>query len=112
MLTVTPAAAEAVTALLDNPDVPDGASLRLQRGADAAGGAAIGITIVSEPEPDDEVVPAAEDRDMFLAPDVAGLLDDQVLDARIEEQQVSFMLRPQSADPGPSDAGGPLPEDA
>lgn len=106
MLTVTPAAAEAVTALLDNPDLPDGAGLRLQREVDAAGGPAIGISIVTEPEPDDQVVPAMEDRDadVFLAHDVAGLLDDQVLDAEIEEQQVSFTLRPQSVDGRPAEA--------
>jgi hypothetical protein len=104
MLTVTPAAAAAVTTLLDNPDFPEGASLRLQRGVDPAGEAAIGIAIVTEPDPDDEPVPAVEDRDVFLARDVAGLLDDQVLDAEIEEQQVSFMLRPQSVDGRPASA--------
>jgi Fe-S cluster assembly iron-binding protein IscA len=98
MLTVTPAAAAAVATLLENPDLPEGASVRLQRGVDVAGGSAVGIAIVSGPEPDDEAVPAVEDRDVFLAPDVAELLDDQVLDAQIEEEQVSFTLRPQSVD--------------
>lgn len=101
MLAVTPAAAAAVASLLENPEIPDGATLRLQRGVDAAGEAAIGIAIVSEPDPDDEAVPALDDRDVFLAHDVAGLLDDQVLDAEIEEQQVSFTLRPQSVDGRP-----------
>jgi hypothetical protein len=41
---------------------------------------------------------------VFLAPDVAGLLDDQVLDAEIEEQQVSFTLRPQSVNGRPAGA--------
>jgi Fe-S cluster assembly iron-binding protein IscA len=104
MLAVTSAAAAAVTTLLENPDLPDGAGLRLQRGVDAAGEAAIGIAIVSEPDPDDQLVPAVEDGDVFLAPDVAGLLDDQVLDAEIEEQQVSFTLRPQSVNGRPAGA--------
>jgi Fe-S cluster assembly iron-binding protein IscA len=104
MLTVTPAAAEAVTTLLDNPELPEGASLRLQRGVDPSGQAAIGIAIVSEPEPDDQPVPAAEDRDVFLASDVAEMLDDQVLDAQVEEEQLSFTLRPQSVDGRPAGA--------
>ena len=104
MLTVTPAAAAAVATLLENPALPEGASIRLQRGVDAEGESAIGIAIVSEPEPDDEPVPASEHRDMFLAPDVADLLDDQVLDAEIAEDEFSFMLRPQSVNGRP--AGG------
>jgi Fe-S cluster assembly iron-binding protein IscA len=100
MLTVTPAAAAAVATLLENPDLPEGASVRLQRGVDAGGESAIGIAIVSGPEPDDEPVPAVEDRDVFLARDVAELLDDQVLDAQVEEQQLSFVLRPQSVGGG------------
>jgi Fe-S cluster assembly iron-binding protein IscA len=104
MLTVTPAAAAAVATLLENPDLPEGASVRLQRGVDAGGGSAIGIAVVSGPEPDDEPVPAVEDRDVFLAPDVAELLDDQVLDAEVAEEQVSFVLRPQSVDGRPPGA--------
>ncbi|HWE31998.1 MAG TPA: hypothetical protein VG410_00855 [Solirubrobacteraceae bacterium] len=104
MLTVTPAAAAAVATLLENPEIPDGASIRLQRGVDATGEAAIGIAIVSEPEPDDEPVPTAQESEVFLASDVAGLLDDQVLDVQVEQEQVSFTLRPQPIDGHP--AGG------
>lgn len=98
MLTLTPAAASAVTTLLDRPDLPDGAGLRLQRGIDSQGEAALGVVIVSEPEPQDEHVPAAEDREIFLAPDVAGLLSNQVLDADMRDEGVAFTLRPQQVD--------------
>lgn len=103
MLTVTSTAAAAVATLLENPEIPEGASLRLQRGVDATGEAAIGLAIVSEPEPEDEPVAALEEADVFLAPDVAGLLDDQVLDAQIEDDQVSFTLRPQSVNGRPAE---------
>lgn len=98
MLAVTPAASAAVTAILENPDLPAGAGLRLQLGLDAAGEQGIGMTIVSEPGPGDERVPAAPDENVFLARDVVELLDDQVLDAEIDGQNVAFMIRPQSID--------------
>lgn len=98
MLTVTPAASAAVTAILENPDIPAGAGMRLQLGTDAAGERGIGITIVSEPGPGDERVSAAPDDNVFLAHDVVDLLDDQVLDAEIDGQNVAFTIRPQSLD--------------
>ncbi|MGN6871995.1 MAG: hypothetical protein ACTHMY_26690 [Solirubrobacteraceae bacterium] len=98
MLTVTPAASAAVTAILENPDVPSGAGMRLQLGTDAAGERGIGITIVSERGPGDELASSAPDDNVFLAQDVVDLLDDQVLDAEIDGQNVAFTIRPQSLD--------------
>jgi hypothetical protein len=94
MLTLTPTASAAVATLLHAPDTPEGASLRLQRGLDTEGEATIGLAIVTSPESDDEPVVAGED-DVFLAPDVVDLLDDQVLDAEIHDRGVAFMIRPQ-----------------
>ncbi len=101
MLAVTPAAAAAVNTLLENPELPEGASLRLQRGVDTAGQPAIGIAIVEEPGPDDEPVPVTDEGGMYLAPDLAGMLDDQVLDAHVEDEQVAFTIRPQSVNGRP-----------
>ena len=98
MLTVTPAAAAAVTALLEDPSIPDGAGLRLQSGIDAAGEKSIGIAIVAEPAADDEHVSAAPDDNVFLAHELVDLLDDQVLDAEIDGQNVAFTIRPLSLD--------------
>lgn len=95
MLTLTPAAAEAVTDLLDRPEVPDGAGLRLQRGVDSRGEAALGIVIVTEPEPEDQLVPAGDETTIFLAPEVVELLSDQVLDAEVRDENFSFSLRKQ-----------------
>ncbi len=104
MLTVTPAAAEAVDALLTNSEAPVGAGLRLERAVDATGQAAIGLQIVPEAGPDDEHVPAAMEYDVFVAPDIAGLLDNHVLDAEIADQNVAFTLQPQSPN------GHPFPD--
>jgi hypothetical protein len=53
------------------------------------------VAIVAEPEPDDEVALAPPDAEVFLPADVAELLDDQILDAEIEHQNVAFTIRPQ-----------------
>jgi hypothetical protein len=101
MLTITPAAAAAVTALLESPQVPDGAALRLQQGADASGASAVGIAIVAEPEDAYTHLPADPEHELLLAPEVADMLDDKVLDAEIQDENVAFMIRPQSVDGGP-----------
>lgn len=100
MLAVTPAAAAAVASLLENPDLPEGAGLRLQRGLDATGQSAIGLAIVDEPDPDDEMVAAVES-EVFIAPDIVELVDNQVLDAEIDDRDVAFTLRPQSVNGQP-----------
>ena len=96
MLTVTPAAAEAVDTLLANSEAPTGAGLRLERAVDSAGEAAIGLQIVTEAGPDDELVPAAMEYDVFVSPDIADVLDNHVLDAEVSDQSVAFTLHPQS----------------
>ncbi len=101
MLTVTPAAAAAVTAILHNPDVPDGAGVRLQMGVDATGNRAIGITIVTEPEPDDERVSSTDDDDVFVDRELVDVLDRHVLDADIDGRNVAFTIRPQAVDGRP-----------
>jgi Fe-S cluster assembly iron-binding protein IscA len=100
MLTVTPAAAAAVTAILQRPDVPEGAGLRVQLGMDAAGDRAIGLAVVAEPEPDDERVSAASEDDVFVERELVDVLDHQVLDAEIDGQKVTFSILPQSLDGG------------
>ena len=104
MLTVTPAASAAVAAVLDSPQVPDGAGLRLQRGFDAAGNTSIGIAIVEEAESADEHVPVDAGRELLVAAEVADALDGQVLDAEIQDENVAFTIRPQSVD-----GNGPAP---
>lgn len=56
MLTLTPTAAAVVTNLLENADLPETASVRIQRGGEPGEGEAIGIAIVDHPGDDDEAV--------------------------------------------------------
>jgi len=97
MLTVTPAASAAVSAILDSPDVPDGAGLRLQEGRDAAGQPSIGIAVVTEPDSGDTHIPVDASHELLVAEELVPTLDDQTLDAEIADEQVAFRIRPQRA---------------
>ncbi|WP_249009440.1 hypothetical protein [Conexibacter sp. DBS9H8] len=92
MLTLTPTASAAVNALLDNPDLPEGAGLRLQVQPGTDGRAGIGIEIVPAPQDGDQLVPAGDGHDLYLSPEVTGALEDQVLDADLKDVRVSFSL--------------------
>ena len=98
MLTVSPAASAAVAAVLDSPQVPDGASLRLQQGVDASGRDSIGIAIVDGADEADAHVPVDSGHELLVSADVADTLGDQMLDAEIVDENVAFTIRPQSVD--------------
>ena len=95
MLTVTQAAAAAVTAILDIPEIPDGSGVRLETGLNAQGEKAIGIAIAQQPEPGDELMAGEE---VFVDRELVELLDHHVLDAEIDGENVAFTIRPQSQD--------------
>ena len=44
-----------------------------------------------------DVVVEAEGEQIFLGPEVAGFLDDKVLDAQMDEGRVNFAIAPQAA---------------
>ena len=99
MLTITHEAAEAIDAVVQSaPDVPDGAGLRIARGVAPDGQEGLQLSVAGEPEPDDAVV-EAEGTPVFLDSDAAAMLDDKVLDARVEGEQVGFMLLEQQDEP-------------
>ena len=110
MLTLTPTASAAVHALLDHPDLPESSGLRLQGQLDPTGRPGIGIEVVDAPEDGDQLVPAGGGRDVFLSADIAAVLDDQMLDAELDQERVAFSLRPQplnGAAPESLDGMGP-----
>ncbi|MBO0769460.1 MAG: hypothetical protein J2O48_12320 [Solirubrobacterales bacterium] len=102
MLTLTPTATEAVTALLQNPELPESSGVRLQPGTDATGQPAIGVAVVEAPADGDQLVPAGAGNDVFLAPEVVNWLDDQVLDAEMHDKRVAFTIRPKAPMDGAS----------
>ena len=108
MLAVTDAAAAAVDTLLKSSEPSEDAGVRFQRGVDAAGNAAIGITVVPAPEPDDRAIPAGSGS-VYLTPEVDELLDDQVLDAETRAEGLAFTIRPQDEIDPDADGGQPGP---
>ena len=99
MLTLSPSAVEAVDILLQSPDVPDDAGLRIG----SAGESQFTLEIAPEPAPGDQVIEEGGAR-VFLDSDAASMLDHAELDARREGDQVAFGLT-QAADENGS-AGG------
>ena len=99
MLTITHEAAEAIDAVVHSaPDVPDNAGLRIARGVAPDGQEGLQLSVTEGPAPDDAVV-EAEGTHVFLESEAAALLDDKVLDAKVEGEQVGFLLRDQGDRP-------------
>jgi iron-sulfur cluster assembly protein len=99
VLTFTHEAAEAIDAVVHSaPNVPESAGLRIARGTAPDGKEGLELSVTDRPAPDDAVV-EAEGTPVFLESTAAALLDDKVLDARVEGEQVGFLLREQQDEP-------------
>ncbi len=83
MLAVTEQAATVIRAIADRPELPDGAGLRIASDADSSAG--LSVAAAPEPEEGDQVVDDKGAR-VFVAPQITSLLDDKVLDARVDDQ--------------------------
>jgi iron-sulfur cluster assembly protein len=92
MLTLTPVASEAIRQLTAQSDDPDASGIRISPGPETPQGTALELSLVTEPEPDDEKVDDAG-ATVYLEPQVAGFLDDKVLDAQVDEGRVTFLVR-------------------
>jgi iron-sulfur cluster assembly protein len=97
MLTMTPQAAEAVRLLIDDSPLDEEAGLRIAPGEPTPQGTPLSLSLVPEPEASDETV-ERDGATIFLEPQAAEALDAMVLDARVEEEGVQFMLK--DAEPG------------
>jgi Fe-S cluster assembly iron-binding protein IscA len=100
MLTLSQSAVEVVDSLLDRPEMPDDAGLRIR----TAGDSQLTIEIASEPAPGDQVIEEGSAR-VFVDSDVASLVGDAELDARVEGDQVAFGLLPTGGRNGSSGDG-------
>jgi iron-sulfur cluster assembly protein len=94
MLALTENAVEAVHEILSSSDeAPELGGLRLV--AEPAGAQmSFQLSVVALPAEDDEVIEEQGAR-VFLDPEAASLLEDKVLDARIESNQVAFTIADQ-----------------
>ncbi|MGH3005273.1 MAG: hypothetical protein ACRDOS_05120 [Gaiellaceae bacterium] len=97
MLALTQNAVEAIHAIKSSSEeVPDDAGLRISAEPTEAEETSLHLAIVPSPAESDVVV-EAEGEQIFLGPEVAGFLDDKILDAQMEEGRVNFAIAPQAA---------------
>jgi iron-sulfur cluster assembly protein len=104
MLTMTDNAAEAVRLISAGSGLEPDPGLRISAGSPTPEGTPLEIGIAAEPAPTDETVEEGGAR-IYLEQDVVPALDDKVLDAAIEGDQVRFALRDVEA--GSADGNGP-----
>jgi iron-sulfur cluster assembly protein len=94
LLALTDDAVEAVRNIVSSSDeLPETGGLRLV--AERAGTQAnLQLSVVALPAEDDEVIEEQGVR-VFLEPEAAALLDDKMLDASMEQDQVEFTIADQ-----------------
>ena len=88
MLTLTDNALTAVRTLTQDPEAPEGAGLRITPGTEG-----LELILVADPVPGDALIDDGGAR-VYVEPEAAELLNEQTLDAQVEEGQVSFFLSP------------------
>jgi iron-sulfur cluster assembly protein len=86
LLTLTKHAQTAVRTLTQDPQAPESAGLRITPGNDG-----LELMLVAEPVPGDALIDDGGAR-VFVEPQVAQLLDEQTLDARVEDGNLNFFL--------------------
>ena len=107
MLTLTPNAAEAVRRLVSSAPISDDVGgLRIAPGEPTPDGVPLELTIVGSPEPEDQDA-GAPDAHVYLEPTAAEALDDKILDAEVEGDNIGFTLLDASEPPPSSNGTGP-----
>jgi iron-sulfur cluster assembly protein len=104
MLTMTDNAAEAVRQISAGSGLEPDPGLRISAGAPTPEGTPLEIGLAGEAGPSDQTIEEGGAR-IYLEELVAPALDDKVLDAEIEGDQVRFALR--EAQPGSADGNAP-----
>jgi iron-sulfur cluster assembly protein len=104
MLTMTHDAAEAVRLISAGSGLEPDPGLRIAAGSPTPEGTPLEISLAGEPGPSDQTIEEGGAR-IYLEELVAPALDDKVLDAEVEGDQVRFALR--EAQPGSADGNAP-----
>jgi Fe-S cluster assembly iron-binding protein IscA len=103
MLMVTESARQAIESFVANADMPEGSGLRIdapdEPPAPSRSGAPLQLEVASGPTEQDQVVSEGGAK-VFVSPRVAPLLDDKLLDVRVSEGKVQFVIAPQQGQPG------------
>ena len=95
MLAISFGAAEAIKQVVSSARIPDEGGIRISAGPiDSEAGSEnvrLDVSVVMNPEPGDAIV-EQKGANVFVEEDVAPILDDKVLDASMEADQVSFSI--------------------
>lgn len=93
MLTLTQNATAAIAGLLEGPGMPDSAGIRIASASRENGDdpAAIQLGLAAAPDDHDSVIQESGAR-VFVEDTVIGLLDDKLLDADSDGEQVRFSI--------------------
>jgi Fe-S cluster assembly iron-binding protein IscA len=106
MLMVTENARQAIESIVANADMPAGAGIRIdapdEPPAESRAGAPLQLEVATQPGEQDQVV-ASNGARVFVAPRVQPILDDKLLDVRVGEGHVEFLIRPQQGQAGPAE---------
>ena len=94
MLQLTDRATEAIQLIVTSADVPAGGGVRIYAKPINEESAAIDMAVVETPDPSDAVIDQGEAH-VFVEQGAAMLLDDKVLDASLEGEQVKFSVEDQ-----------------
>lgn len=98
MLVLTEAAADVITELTVQPNLPESVGLRISASAEEPGGQALTAALAAKPDPGDEVMDVRQSK-LFLEHEAAGHLSDKVLDAERDGRgAVVFHVRQQDAE--------------
>jgi Fe-S cluster assembly iron-binding protein IscA len=100
VLTLTPAAAEAVGAISTASGVPETGGLRIAPAMDPQSSGGLELQLVAGPDEGDQVVAEPGIR-VFLEPRAADYLADKVLDGGLDDQgRANFTVLPQAGNNG------------
>ena len=91
MLVISSEASEAIRGIVAAPTIPDGAIRRIDSQPDSG----LQIGVVEEPVPGDEVL-ETDGVELAIEPATAVLLDDKLLDAEMQDEEVTFSLTDQT----------------
>ncbi len=101
MLTLTPAAAEAVRELIAGSPIEGSGGVRIWPAAPTPDGTPLQVTMADSPAETDETVDERGAK-VFVAAEAAPLLDDKVLDADVDAGRVRFTIADADAESGPA----------
>lgn len=97
MLAITSTAAEVIDQIVTSSEMPEGAGLRITSEAtqdnDGNPRTDLRLTLTERPVEGDQVL---EETPVFVEEETAEMLDDKVLDASVQEDQIQFSLKQQA----------------